>query len=48
MLALLGLVTIVLLLVVIMTKRMSPLIALIVIPLAAALVWRCVQMHRRG
>ena len=38
MLALLGLVTIVLLLVVIMTKRMSPLIALIVIPLAAALV----------
>src|SRR3954447_20087137 len=38
MLALLGLVTIVLLLVVIMTKRMSPLIALIVIPIAAALV----------
>jgi CitMHS family citrate-Mg2+:H+ or citrate-Ca2+:H+ symporter len=38
MLALLGLVTIVLLLVVIMTKRMSPLIALILIPLVAALV----------
>jgi CitMHS family citrate-Mg2+:H+ or citrate-Ca2+:H+ symporter len=38
MLALLGLVTIVLLLVVIMTKRMSPLIALILIPLIAALV----------
>ena len=38
MLALLGVVTIALLLIVIMTKRMSPLIALIVIPIAAALV----------
>jgi citrate-Mg2+:H+ or citrate-Ca2+:H+ symporter, CitMHS family len=38
MLALLGLATIVLLLGVIMTKRMSPLVALIVIPTAAALV----------
>lgn len=38
MLALLGLCTIVLLLAVILTKRMSPLVALIVIPVAAALV----------
>jgi citrate-Mg2+:H+ or citrate-Ca2+:H+ symporter, CitMHS family len=38
MLALLGLVTIVLLLLAIMTKRMSPLIALIVIPIAASLI----------
>jgi citrate-Mg2+:H+ or citrate-Ca2+:H+ symporter, CitMHS family len=38
MLALLGLVTIVLLLAVIMTKRMSPLIALIIIPITASLV----------
>lgn len=38
MLALLGVVTIALLLLVIMTKRMSPLIALILIPLAACLV----------
>jgi CitMHS family citrate-Mg2+:H+ or citrate-Ca2+:H+ symporter len=38
MLALLGLATILLLLLVIMTKRMSPLIALIVIPIAASLV----------
>src|SRR4051794_10163780 len=38
MLALLGLSTIVLLLAVILTKRMSPLVALIVIPVAAALV----------
>src|SRR3954462_12110646 len=37
-LPLLGLVTIVLLLAAIMTKRMSPLVALIVIPIAAALV----------
>jgi citrate-Mg2+:H+ or citrate-Ca2+:H+ symporter, CitMHS family len=37
MLALLGLATILLLLLVIMTKRMSPLIALIVIPIAASL-----------
>ena len=38
MLALLGLFTIAILLIVIMTKRMSPLIALIVIPILAALV----------
>jgi CitMHS family citrate-Mg2+:H+ or citrate-Ca2+:H+ symporter len=38
MLALLGLVTIVLLLAVILSKRMSPLIALIIIPIAASLV----------
>ncbi|WP_342167151.1 citrate:proton symporter [Methylobacterium sp. SD21] len=38
MLALLGLSTIVLLLAVILTKRMSPLVALIVIPVAAALI----------
>jgi citrate-Mg2+:H+ or citrate-Ca2+:H+ symporter, CitMHS family len=38
MLALLGLVTIVLLLLVIMTKRMSPLVALILIPVVASLV----------
>jgi CitMHS family citrate-Mg2+:H+ or citrate-Ca2+:H+ symporter len=37
-LALLGLVTIVLLLAAIMTRRMSPLVALIVIPVAASLV----------
>jgi len=38
MLALLGLVTIVLLLAVILSKRMSPLIALIIIPIAASLI----------
>jgi citrate-Mg2+:H+ or citrate-Ca2+:H+ symporter, CitMHS family len=38
MLAALGLVTIVVLLAVIMTKRMTPLVALIVVPIAAALV----------
>jgi CitMHS family citrate-Mg2+:H+ or citrate-Ca2+:H+ symporter len=38
MLALLGLLTIVILLAVIITKRMSPLVALIVIPIAAALI----------
>src|SRR5215208_6724184 len=38
MLALLGLATILLLLLVIMTKRMSPLVALILIPIAASLV----------
>jgi Mg2+/citrate symporter len=37
MLALLGLTTVVVLLAVILTKRMSPLIALIVIPVAASL-----------
>jgi citrate-Mg2+:H+ or citrate-Ca2+:H+ symporter, CitMHS family len=38
MLALLGLCTIVLLLAAILTKRMSPLVALIVIPVTAALI----------
>ena len=38
MLALLGLLTIVILLTVIITKRMSPLVALIVIPVIAALL----------
>mgnify|MGYP001271399779 CR=1 FL=1 len=38
MLPLLGLVTIVVLLAVILTKRMSPLVALIVVPVAASLI----------
>jgi len=38
MLALLGLTTVVVLLAVIITKRMSPLIALIIIPVVASLV----------
>ena len=52
MLALLGVVTILALLVAVMSKRVSPLVALIVIPIAAALIgggiWIAVNARRTG